>query len=177
VNAVDQAGNVTSTLNLGEFEVDLSLHEPTDFLSAIEELGYAKFSGSASGKASWDPRNGHFAVTPFHVRIKDAGNFEFSTAISGATREFGHSLGRFMEDDDRSNVAILGPVANLSLERFDILYEDASLGGRLVDFYADMTHLPAKGSWSTRPKFWPRSCETWRTKVSRMRSAPPFRSC
>ena len=25
------------------------------------------------------------------------------------------------------------------------MYEDASLGGRLVDFYADMTHLPRQG--------------------------------
>ena len=142
LNHSEPGGAVTSKLRFGDFEVDLSLHERTDFLKAMEELGYTKFSGSASGEARWDAESGDLQISPLRLSIKDAGDVEFSTSFSGLTRSFGASLGELLEDDDPSAVSVLGPVSHIALKQLEIRYKDASLGDRLVDFYAGLTHLP-----------------------------------
>lgn len=142
VNTVGDGGQVTSALDLGKFEVDLSLHEPTDFLRAVEEIGYSKFSGSGSGKATWDPRTGELRVDPLQLRIEDSGTFTFSWTVLGATRAFGESLADFLADDDPSTISVLAPVSHLSLGEFNGSYEDASLSERLVDFYASRENMP-----------------------------------
>ena len=142
LNSAERGGAVTSKVRFGDFEVDLSLHEPTDFLRVIEKLGYTKFSGSASGELTWDAESGDFQISPLRLSIKDAGEMEFSTSLSGLTRSFGASLGNVLEDDDPSTVSMLRPVSHISLKQLEIRLKDASFGDRLVDFYAGLTHLP-----------------------------------
>ncbi|GGD85937.1 membrane protein [Aureimonas endophytica] len=141
VNTVDTSDKINSQFSLGDFI--LKFPENDEAAKTLREIGYDQFNGNGSMEMSWDPKTGDTSVEPFQLTIENAGDLAVSYAIGGYTPAFARSLAAIrqqMAADPKaaqsSGMAIIGLLSQLSVGSLEIGFSDASLAGKLLDYYS-----------------------------------------
>lgn len=142
-NAVDGDGKVSSDFTLGDFALDFVGSGEDDAAKTMTEVGYPQLSGDGSVATNWDPKSGDWNVDPFRLTAENAGELNVSYGIAGYTPTFAKSLGAIQkqmasspEAAQSSGMAIIGLLSQLSIGSLEINFIDASLTGKLLDYYA-----------------------------------------
>lgn len=137
------SGEVTSNVTLGEFKLDFASMPADETTKAMQEVGYPVVEGSATLEQSWNPKSGELSLNLLQIIGKDAGELAVAYQINGYTPAFAKSLAQIQEQmaanpaaAESSGMAIIGLVSQLSVASMSIDFTDASLTGKLLDYYA-----------------------------------------
>jgi hypothetical protein len=120
---------------------DLSKIPDPKTQEAIKTLGYSEITGSASSKGSWNPADGRMTITESAYDIKDVGRLNMTFDLSGYTPALVKSLQDMNKtmagkDESAKNLAMLGMLQQLNFISMSIRFDDASITGRALDYFA-----------------------------------------
>lgn len=126
---------------IDSFSADLSQIENEKAKPILRKLGYEKIEGSADVHGSWALKDGDLVVDRYAVDVKTAGKLGLTFKIGGYTPEFLKSLRDLQtsmngQKDQAKGLAMLGLMQQLEIGGISIRFDDASLTGKLLDFYA-----------------------------------------
>lgn len=143
------SGAISTDFNFGDFKFDSTAVPPDEGTRTLADLGYAQISGSGLLSGSWDPKSGEISLDPLQLSVKNAGDFNISYQINGYTPAVAASLAQIQqqmasnpEGAQSSGMAMLGLASQLSLASLNISFTDASLTGKLLDYYAKQSGQP-----------------------------------
>lgn len=127
------------------FTADLTIVEDPASKAVIEGLGYQTISGSAEMAGTWQPTDGRMALTQHDITVDDAGTLGVTFDIGGYTPSFMQSVQDLQkkianqpDDADKSaqGLAMLGLMQQLTFHGASIRFDDDSLTGRVLDYFA-----------------------------------------
>lgn len=137
------SGAITSTFALGDFNLDFAAMPADETTKTMQDLGYPQLAGSSSMEMSWSPKSGELTLDPFEISVENAGDFSIAYQLNGYTPAFAKSLAQIQEQmatnpegSEAAGMAIIGLVSQLSVASVEIDYTDASLTGKLLDYFA-----------------------------------------
>lgn len=140
-NQTTSNDGLASTFEIGQFRV--TPPAPAGGSNVLGELGYETLSGDLSGNAAWNPQDGTLTLDPLQVEVENAGALNFSYTITGYTPSFIQSLAQVSEQmratggqSDQSGMAVIGLISQLYLRSAQLEFDDRSLTGRVLDYYA-----------------------------------------
>jgi hypothetical protein len=128
-----------------KFTADLASVDDPASRAVIEGLGYQTISGNIEMAGTWQPTDGRMALTQHDITVDDAGTLGFTFDIGGYTPSFMQSvqdLQKKMADEPASadnsaqGLAMLGLMQQLTFHGASIRFDDDSLTGRVLDYFA-----------------------------------------
>jgi hypothetical protein len=142
--------NLSSTLSITGITADLSTVKEEDAQAGavIEGLGLTSISGDINGEFNWSMADGHMTVDQFLFDFADVGALDMTFDLTGLTPEL---LGKLQEankameaaGDPSSEAAqaaqqMMGMdlLQAVSIGGASVRYDDASLAGKLLEFFA-----------------------------------------
>lgn len=141
-NEITDDGTFNSSLESGDFTVNFPADDPDEVPQTMRTIGYESLTGSLGFESTWEPETGRIAVDPFTLQVANAGDLTQTYAITGYTSEVARSLQQVQEqmaqnpgNSDNSGMAMMGILAQLSIESASISFEDDSLTEKLLDYY------------------------------------------
>ena len=114
---------------------------------AFTAMGYTEVNGTITAKGSWNPTDGHMAITEGAYDFKDVGRINMTADISGYTPAFVKALQDMNknaagQDETAKGLAMLGLIQQLSFNSMSIRFDDASLTNRIIDYAAKQAGQP-----------------------------------
>ncbi|MAY63774.1 MAG: hypothetical protein CML29_16350 [Rhizobiales bacterium] len=111
----------------------------------LNDLGYEELTGSAKMALSWELESGRVDMREFSMTMDDAGRFNIALDLSGYTMEFVKAMQQAQETTAKNpdpeaakqaqGLMMLGMLQQLTLNSAEITFEDASLTGRVLDYF------------------------------------------
>lgn len=135
-----------------KFTVDLSAVPDPQSKAVIDALGYQKLNGFLEMAGSWQPTDGALSLSQYDLTVEDAGTLGMTFDIGGYTSAFIKSLQEMQkkmaaapagQDQSAQGLAMLGLMQQLTLTGVSMRFDDDSLTGRLLDFYAKQQNVSA----------------------------------
>lgn len=125
----------------GRFFADLSFIDDPEQTAIIDALGYRQLNGSLTMAGSWQPESGRMTISPYNIKVDNAGTLGLAFDIGGYTREFIASLRELQkrtaaaqgEDSSAQAMAMMGLVQQLSFHGAEISFTDDSLTGKALE--------------------------------------------
>lgn len=126
----------------GAFFTDLSFIENPQQLAIIDALGYRQLNGSLTASGSWQPETGRVTLSPYDIKVDNAGTLGLAFDFSGYTPEFVASLRELQqqmanagadEDNTAHSMAMMGLVQQLSFHSAEISFTDDSLTRKALE--------------------------------------------
>ncbi len=114
---------------------------------AMAAMGYTEVNGDITMKGTWNPTDGHLAITEGAYDFKDVGKLNFLMDISGYTAAFVKSMQEMNkttagQDEAAKSAAMLGLFKQLTFNSMSIRFDDASLTNRIIDYAAKQAGQP-----------------------------------
>lgn len=128
-----------------KFTADLSQTEDPQSKAVIEALGYQTINGSFEMNGSWQPTDGHLALSQYDVTVENAGTLGMTFDLGGYTPDFVKSIKDLQKqmaaapegaDNSAQGMAILGLMQQLTFASASIRWDDDSLTKKVLDFVA-----------------------------------------
>lgn len=128
-----------------KFTADLSQTEDPQSKAVIEALGYQTINGSFEMNGSWQPTDGHLALSQYDVTVENAGTLGMTFDLGGYTPDFVKSIKDLQKqmaaapegsDNSAQGMAILGLMQQLTFTSASIRWDDDSLTKKVLDFVA-----------------------------------------
>ncbi|WP_420960054.1 hypothetical protein [Brucella sp. IR073] len=122
--------------------VDVAKTKPSELTKALEAMGYKKITGNIVSKASWTPSDGHFKLDQFNFTMNEGGKLSATFDMGGYTLDFVKEMQQAQtelaatKDKNTAGMATLGLMQQLTVNGASIRFEDASLTGKILDYYA-----------------------------------------
>lgn len=142
-NTVEGDGAISINFKLGDFKFDSTAVPQDEETKTLADLGYQQISGTGLVAGKWEPKSGELSLDPFKLSVANAGDFNIAYQINGYTPAVAASLQKIQEEmaanpegAQSSGMAMLGLASQLSIAKLDIGFTDASLTGKLLDYYA-----------------------------------------
>lgn len=135
------------------FTGDLSVTQDPKSRQVIDALGYQTVSGNIALAGSWNPSDGKMTLSKYDITVDDAGTFGMAFDVSGYTLDFVKSLQEMQKrmadkpdggDNSAEGMAILGLLQQLTFNGASIRFEDDSLTGKLLDYFAKQQGMKPK---------------------------------
>jgi hypothetical protein len=111
----------------------------------FEDLGYKELTGSADVAMSWEMESGRVDMREYAVTLDDVGRLNITLDISGYTMEFVQAMQKAQDaaatnpDPEAAKktqgLMMLGMLQQLTFSSAEISFEDASLTGRVLDYF------------------------------------------
>lgn len=126
----------------GRFFADLSFIDDPAQAAIINAMGYRQLNGTVSVAGSWQPESGRMTMSPYDIKIDNAGTLGLAFDIGGYTPDFIASLREFQkqaaaagpgEDNTAQGLALLGLVQQLSFHGAEISFTDDSLTQKALE--------------------------------------------
>ncbi|WP_152045602.1 hypothetical protein [Aureimonas psammosilenae] len=140
-NAVDTDGKIATEATLGDFTI--ALPQDDEAAKTLRDIGYESFTGTGSMEMNWDPKTGALAVEPLQFTVENVGAVDLAYSIGGYTPAFARSLATIQKQmaadpqaAQSSGMAIIGLMSQLNIGNLQLSFTDASLTGKLLDYYA-----------------------------------------
>lgn len=152
VDTPDDGTPMSFTGSAEGFNADLSAVEDPQAKATLEALGYTSIAGSFEMEGTWQPTDGRMALTQYDINVDDAGSFGFTFDIGGYTPTFIKSMQDMQKqmaaqpegaDQSAAGMAMLGLLQQLTFHAASIRYDDDSLAGKLLEFYAKQQGISA----------------------------------
>ncbi|MGB3388071.1 MAG: hypothetical protein WBA88_08850 [Pseudaminobacter sp.] len=127
------------------FTADLTAIEDPASKAVIEGLGYQTISGNMEMAGSWQPTDGRMTLNRNDITVDDAGTLGISFDFGGYTPSFMQSLQDLQKkmasqpaeaDNSAQGLAMLGLMQQLTFHGATIRFDDDSLTGRVLDYFA-----------------------------------------
>lgn len=145
-----ELSNISSTLSINGLVADLSSikDEDAEAGAAIESLGLTNIAGDIAGAFSWSMADGEMSVDQLLFDFADIGALDMSFDVTGLTPDVlsklqdaskaMESAGDASSDAAQAAQAMMGMqlLQAISIKGAYLRYDDASLAGKLLDFYA-----------------------------------------
>lgn len=137
----------------GAFFTDLSFIENPQQLAIIDALGYRQLNGSLTISGNWQPETGRVTLSPYNIKVDDAGTLGLTFDFSGLTpdfiaslRELRHQLGNASagEDNTANPMAMMGMVQQLFFHSAEISFIDGSLTRKALEMAGAQQGLSAR---------------------------------
>ena len=133
-----------------KFSADLTAVEDANAKAMIEGLGYQSINGTFEMAGSWQPSDGRIALSQYDIAVDDAGTFGVSFDFGGYTLAFVKSLQDIQKkmaeqpegsENSAQGLAMLGLMQQLTFHGANIRFDDDSLTGRILEYYAKQQGL------------------------------------
>lgn len=113
----------------------------------IAELGYGQINGAVTMKGSWNPTDGRMTISEGAYDFKDIGRLNVTMDFSGYTPALVKAMqdmnkDMIGKDDTAKSMAMLGMMSQINFISMGIRFDDASVTGRALDFYAKQAGQP-----------------------------------
>lgn len=139
--------DLTSTFSVNGITTDLSSASEADAsaLAVMEALGLTKTSGSITGSMSWSMADGHFDFDSMLVDFADVGAIDIAFEATGLTPAVLDQISAMQETMGATPTAeqqqaqmmqSMAIMQGVSIVGASVRYDDASLAGKLLDFFA-----------------------------------------
>ncbi len=142
--------DLSSTVSINGIAVDLSTVKDEDAQAgaAIEALGLTNIAGDITGSLDWSMADGHMTINQFLFDFADVGALDLTFDLTGLTPAV---LGKIQEasataaaagdsasDEAQAAQAMMGMelLQAVSIGGATVRYDDASLAGKVLDFFA-----------------------------------------
>lgn len=120
----------------------------------LNELGYEELTGSAKMALSWELESGRVDMREMSMTMDDAGRFNIALDLSGYTMEFVQAMQKAQaatannpdpeEAQKAQGLMMLGMMQQLTFNSAEITFEDASLTGRVLDYFGSQQGISGK---------------------------------
>lgn len=144
--------DLTSTLGINGITVDLSTvgEEDPSAAAVIEALGLTTISGDVTMDMSWAMADGHMVVNEFLFDFADVGALDLKFDITGMTPAVLDQIyamqaqmaagGELTEEQAQAQMMSgMALMQGVSIVGASVRYDDASLAGKLLDFFAEQS--------------------------------------
>jgi hypothetical protein len=138
----EDAVAVNFTTAITGLTADLSDNADPKSKDVIEKLNLNTISGDIAFNGNWNLDTGALEVSELSLDFKDIGKLAADIAISGYTKDFVKALQETMKADtskpDASaaqGMAMMGLMQQLSFQKANIRFDDASITKRLLDYF------------------------------------------
>jgi hypothetical protein len=103
----------------------------------LKTLGYSQINSTITAKGSWNPLDGRVTYN-LDFMTKDVGTFNNKVDISGYTPQLAAEMQsiRKIKDPKEQTTQLTKLTQNLTINSFSMKFEDGSITGRLLDFFA-----------------------------------------
>lgn len=141
--------DLTSTLAINGISVDLSTvsEEDPSAGAIIEALGLTSISGDITQDLTWSMADGHMVVNEFLLDFADVGALDIKADVTGLTPAVLDQLyamqtammesGELSEEQAQAQMmSSMAIMQGVSIVSASVRYDDASLAGKLLDFFA-----------------------------------------
>ncbi|WP_137150040.1 hypothetical protein [Devosia sp. FKR38] len=144
--------DLSSTLAVNGISVDLSTvgEEDAQAGAVIEALGLTSISGNITQDLTWSMADGHMVLHSFLLDFADVGSLDIAADLTGltpavldqmyamqaATPTEGKTAEELAQAQMMSSMALMQGVSIVSAK---VRYDDASLAGKLLDFFAQQS--------------------------------------
>ena len=146
----DQLVDITSTLALNGISVDLTSMQEEDPAAAatIEQLGLTTISGDITENLTWTMADGHMVVDEFLFDFADVGALDINLDITGMTPAVLDQIYAMQAQmaaagetpsEEQAQAQMMQGMAlmqGVSIVSASVRYDDASIAGRLLDYFA-----------------------------------------
>lgn len=145
----DALADLTSTLSITGMTLDLSSVEEEDAAAAdtIEQLGLTNVSGDITQSFTWSMADGHMVVDQFLFDFADVGALDINLDVTGMTPAVLDQIyamqaqmaagGETTEEQSQAQMMQgMAIMQGVSIVGASIRYDDASLAGKLLDYFA-----------------------------------------
>jgi hypothetical protein len=133
-----------------KFTVDLTTVPDPQSKAVIDALGYQKLAGNIQMAGSWQPSDGMIELSKYDLAVEDVGTLGMTFSLGGYTPAFVKSLQDMQkkmaaapagQDQSAQGIAMLGLMQQLTLSGVSVRFDDDSLTGRVLDFYAKQQNV------------------------------------
>lgn len=146
--------DLTSVLNISGISVDLSTvgEDDPDAAATIEALGLTTIAGNISQDFSWSMADGHMVMNEFLFDFADVGALDIKadfTGLTPAVLDQLYAMQAAMADtsggemsDEQAQAQMMSGMAimqGVNIVGASVRYDDASLAGKLLDFFAEQS--------------------------------------
>lgn len=141
--------SVESVINTTGIKVDLTSVKEAEARAVIDALGLNVITGSSVQTMNWSFADGHFDLTEASITLDNLGKLDFTLGLTGYTVELMTEMMAFQEEiaalqkDGKTEEVTQkteeygkAMLAKLALSGMSVRYDDASLAGKLLDFFA-----------------------------------------
>lgn len=138
---------MTFEMSLDGLHGDLTKIPDPKSQEAMSAMGYTEVNGTITAKGTWNPADGHLAITEGSYDFKDVGKLNILADISGYTPSFVKAIQDMNknsagQDESAKGLAMLGLIQQLSFNSMSIRFDDASLTNRIIDYAAKQAGQP-----------------------------------
>jgi hypothetical protein len=128
-----------------KFSADLSQAEDAQTKAVIDALGYQMINGSLTMAGSWQPTDGHIALSKYNLSVDNAGTLGMTFNLGGYTPDFIKSIKDLQKqiaaqpagaDNSAQGLAVLGLMQQLTFGSASIRWDDDSLTKKALGFIA-----------------------------------------
>ncbi|MCO6186470.1 hypothetical protein [Rhizobium sp. L1K21] len=126
-------------------ELDLTDMPSVKSQAVVDELGLQQVSGDVTLKGAWETATGKIDISEYAFDMNDIGKLNVKLSFSGYTLQFAKAIQEAQAAmaanpdkkaaSDAFGVTMLGLVQQLSFNNASIRFEDASITGRLLDYF------------------------------------------
>jgi hypothetical protein len=144
--------DLTSTLAVNGIWVDLATlaEEDADSSAVIEALGLSTISGTITQDMSWSMADGHIVLNEFLFDFDEVGALDITADLTGLTPALLDQIyamqatmgtdGEMTEEQAQAQMMQgMALMQGVSIVGASVRYDDASLAGKLLDFFADQS--------------------------------------
>lgn len=137
-------GEVAFSGTIKSFSVDLT--KLNDEKADLTKLGYEQLHGTAEMHGSWTLADGHLVVDRYSLAVDNMGKLGSAVDITGYTPAFIKSMRELQaslkdQKGEAKGLAMLGLLQQLEIGGFSLRFDDDSLTGKLLDFYAKQANV------------------------------------
>lgn len=144
--------DLTSTLAISGISLDLSSvgEEDATAGATIEALGLTSVSGDITQNLTWSMADGHMVIDEFLFDFADIGSLDITADLTGLTPEVLDQIyamqaamapeGEMTEEQAQAQMMQgMALMQGVNIVGASVRYDDASLAGRLLDFFAEQS--------------------------------------
>ncbi|PYE87194.1 hypothetical protein [Phyllobacterium leguminum] len=127
--------------DVAKVDIDVSAAKPSEMTKTIEALGYKQITGNIVSKGSWSP-DGRLKLDKFDLTMDQGGKLGMTFDIGGYTLDFiketqeAQAALAVNQDKNTGHLAMLGLIQQLTVNGASIRFDDVSLTGKVLDYYA-----------------------------------------
>jgi len=140
---------LSSSLSITGIMADLSTvsEEDPDAGAVIEALGLTNISGDISQDMTWSMADGHMTISQFLLDFADIGALDLTAEVTGLTPAVLEQINAMQTNmaadgemtEEKAQAQMMSGMAimqGVSIVGASVRYDDASLAGKLLDFFA-----------------------------------------
>lgn len=131
------------SFNVDQFNLKLDEETTSSPENPLADFGMNELSASIASSGNWSPESGKASLENFELDIEELGKLSMTAQIGGYDLAFYEAMQKTQSemtkidaDATAAGMAALGLAEQLTIKEMSLRFDDASLTGRILDYYA-----------------------------------------